>query len=261
MRFLFWNINRKQQLLPLLAEAASEHNPDVVVLVENPISQALAIRSLPGFRFPAFSLADRVQLFFRIDPERCRTLYENPWLMAANLTPPAADPLLLIALHLPSKLFVDSFGQMTEASKAVKAIQQAEAVAGHQRTIVVGDFNMNPFEPGIVGADGFHAFMDRRDARDRTIRGVTYSSFYNPMWSRFGDLTPGSPGTHYYRGDMVSFHWNMFDQVLLRPALAQTFSADHLNILDRIGDVSLVDSNGRPSRAFSDHLPILFEVN
>ena len=48
---------------------------------------------------------------------------------------------------------------------------------------------MNPFEHGVVAANGLNAVMARKvAARDtRTVLAHEYPFFYNPMWGHFGD--------------------------------------------------------------------------
>ena len=124
---------------------------------------------------------------------------------------------------------------------------------------------MNPFEAGMVGASGLHATMDRTVALrgSRTIRGKDYPFFYNPMWNYFGDENKAVSGTHYYeRNEHRVYFWNMFDQVLLRPALIPHLRNPGVRILTEAGGVSLLSGSGRPNKSVgSDHLPILFSLN
>ena len=93
-------------------------------------------------------------------------------------------------------------------------VDAAESNIGHQRTVLFGDLNMNPYEPGITG--GLRAVMTRGLANkgkdpdtDRDTR------FYNPMWQHFGE-TSGTPSGTYYRAGADDEHfWNIYDQVLL----------------------------------------------
>jgi len=141
-------------------------------------------------------------------------------------------------------------------------IQQAEKQVEHQRTIVIGDFNMNPYEKGMVNANGFNAVMSRSIAmnRERTLQGRQYGSFFNPMWGLMGDSSPGSPGTHYYLpSGHSSYYWHTFDQVLVRPDLLDFVTPRSITILDTDGERSLLSRNGQPDKSWaSDHLPLLF---
>lgn len=119
---------------------------------------------------------------------------------------------------------------------------------------------MNPFDTGVVETGGFHAVMTKDIALKgrRTVQSRKYPFFYNPMWGFFGDRTPGPPGTHYFRGKHVSFEWNIYSQVLIRPD-AIGWLDDTIEIMESIGDTKLLTKHGVPNRNVgSDHLPLIF---
>jgi hypothetical protein len=124
---------------------------------------------------------------------------------------------------------------------------------------------MNPFEPGVAAADAFHGVMSRRIAQKlvRTVKGEERRFFYNPMWTRFGDHALGPPGTYYYPSSgQVTFFWNMFDQVLLRPELLDCFRDEDLEVLTRAGSTDLLTPSATPDTdSASDHLPLLFQLH
>jgi hypothetical protein len=84
---------------------------------------------------------------------------------------PDRVPVVLAAVHLPSKLHWLDESQSYECVEVAKAIDQVETAAGHRRTILVGDFKMNPFEAGLVSSVGLNSVMSRRIA-SRVIRTV-----------------------------------------------------------------------------------------
>jgi hypothetical protein len=92
--------------------------------------------------------------------------------------------------------------------------------------------------------------------------GDSILMFYNPMWSLFGDWSPGPAGTYYYsNSEHRVFFWNIFDQVLIRPDLLDRFSNEELKVLDSDGNVSFLSPRGVPNvKLGSDHLPILFKL-
>lgn len=124
---------------------------------------------------------------------------------------------------------------------------------------------MNPFETGLVSAAGLNAVMTRQIAlrETRTVKGKEYPFFYNPMWSHFGDAGGTPSGTYYYSGARHrEFFWHIFDQVLIRPALIDSFQNESLKILSTDGAISFLSNRGVPDPSVaSDHLPILFELN
>lgn len=81
------------------------------------------------------------------------------------------------------------------------------------------------------------------------------------MWAHFGDRTDGPPGTHFYRsGEPILYFWNMFDQLLIRPALMEAL--EFVRILDTDGQDTLLAASGIPDKNnVSDHLPLLFALD
>lgn len=160
-----------------------------------------------------------------------------------------------------SKTWQGQQSQVFPAIGLVSAIDQVEENVGHRRTVLLGDFNMDPFEQGMLGAGSLHAMMSRRTAakQSRPIGERHYRMFYNPMWGLLGDDRPGPPGTYrYWRSEHVCQEWHAYDQVLIRPDLLQAFPAGRLRILDSAGETSLLTSQGIPTP--SDHLPVVFHL-
>ncbi|MBY0229241.1 MAG: hypothetical protein K2W96_08195 [Gemmataceae bacterium] len=145
-----------------------------------------------------------------------------------------------------------------------EAIADIERNAGHDRTLVVGDFNTNPFEPEIESALGLHAISTPRvgTADFRSISHQDYPFFYNPMWGCYARQDRPRASYYFNGSDFHEHFWHMLDQVVLRPSLLPSFPERRLRILDSAGGTSLVTTSGLPDRAgASDHLPMLFHVN
>jgi exonuclease III len=168
-------------------------------------------------------------------------------------------------LHYQSKRNWNTADQSAHASVLKSEIEKIEDEQGHKRTIVCGDFNMNPFEDGLVQHSGFHAVMEKEIVRRRTrkVLGKEYHFFYNPMWGFLGDLGRGQvSGTMYYSpANSIVYHWNLYDQVLIRPDLINYFNDAGLDIVTQIGSTNLLTQRRRIDPKISDHLPIKFELN
>jgi len=171
-------------------------------------------------------------------------------------------PVILAAVHLPSRLHWSAESLAIECGELARNIESEERKAGYWRTILVVDFNLNPFEAGLAG--GLSSVMSRRVASrlTRTVQGREYRFFYNPMWGHFGDGGSETSGSYFYdAAEHVNHYWNIFDQVLLRPELAEHFDPTQVSIIRTIGPRSLVRQDGRPDHTNgSDHLPLIFEV-
>jgi hypothetical protein len=266
--FLFWNANRKP-VLPLVKALCAEHDVDVLVLAESPASEVELLTDLNTegdvsfFPPPQPWQSDLVTVVTTYPTEYVRPIARYGGAAVLRLVPPIGSHLTLVMVHLASKLYQSDADQAALAGVLASDIARVEQNAGDSRTVVFGDFNMNPFEAGVVGATYLHAAMTREIAgRDhRVVQGREYPFLYNPMWNFFGDLSPGPPGTCYYdqSGRPLNYFWNLFDQVLIRPGLIHAFRHDRLAVLTSAGGASLLSTAGRPEP--SDHLPLLFQID
>lgn len=250
----------------LVGTLAAQHEPDVIILAESPhgiaeLVEGVNTRTRLLYSIP-FHVTDRIQFLVKMPRERVEPLYDGGYMAIRHVQPILGQSFILVAVHLPSKLFLSTEDQISLCCRWVRDVHEAETRAGHYRTVVVGDLNMNPFEPGVVGAEGFHAVSSRAVAarRTRTVLNEERPLFYNPMWSMMGDAI-GTPGTYYYASSKpVSYFWNTFDQILLRPDLARYFVPGDVAILSSIDGKALLSPAGLPDSEISDHLPILATI-
>ncbi len=261
--FLFWNVGGNE-LLDEIAALCLENDVDVLILAEypvNPVSAALLHKLNVGPRVYTCPLDPSLKITFvsRYPLGSLTPIYDEGGISIRKVTPPLGLDVLLVALHMPSKLYMSREEQTINSVRLAEAITAAETKVGHSNSILIGDLNMDPYEDGVVAADGLHAVMDKSIALElsRFVGGKARSFFYNPMWSRIGDETLyGPPGTYFRRGGQISPFWHTFDQVLLRPSLLEYYSPSALRVITKIGQRDLL-SAGRIDASISDHLPIL----
>lgn len=268
LRFLFWNLNRKP-LETLVQRIVAAHDVDIVILAEmnattpNEMAAALS-HALAGrpFNYLPTDYCDKVEIFGRFDPLLVRPVYDTARLSMRHFVLPGRDSLIVAGVHLPSKLHLDDPDQWMACVSLCRDLAVQESKLGHDRTILVGDFNMNPFEHGVASSRGLNAVMTRAIAGrgSRIVDTKRQSFFYNPMWNHFGERGPNPSGTYYYEGS--PHMWNTFDQLLVRPFLQDRFLDDELRILTEVGGLPLVAKRGTPNaNVGSDHLPLLFALN
>lgn len=264
VRVRFWNIGGKPLAEPL-RHLCDSHDPDILVLAENKIPtvdllQTLNRGSQRVFVSP-FNLSSRIAFLSRFHGRLFGSVSDDDYCSIRAITPPLGDEILLVAVHYPSKLHSTGEDQSLLMHRIVERIRDAEIRFGHTRTVLVGDLNMNPFESGVCSAEGLHGVMSKQIARmiGRTVYGQERLFFYNPMWNFLGDETRGPPGTYYYAKGVTAYFWNIFDQVLYRPALLDNYQENDVNILTEIGPNSLLRKD-RIAGDFSDHLPLFFTV-
>jgi len=285
VKFLFWNIrqSRGSRIAASLTRLA-ERDIDVFLFAEcadpNPVSVALNAQANNHYSLIP-SLSSRVRFFHRSSGPISGAVWRERFFNGASdrITVIECQPedtlgIMVVGAHLDSPSAGLSEADRAEWARDVaRDIRTLEGDVGHDRTILVGDLNMNPFDGGVIETSALHAVISRNlagvvvrhEARQR------YPVFYNPMWSCLGDrpasrLSPRGrkrpPGTYYFdqtKGRANTF-WQMFDQLLLRPELMDHLT--HLEILDSDGTEEFMTVEGKPRKELiSDHLPILFELN
>jgi hypothetical protein len=133
-----------------------------------------------------------------------------------------------------------------------------------QETIIIGDFNMHPFDVGMTDARYLNAVMCRSVASkgSRTVDFKTRRYYYNPMWNFLGDQSRSQPASYFYTGsDSNNIHWCSMDQMIIRPSLIDCLVGNGVQILTEAGPKSLTKDKGVPDVSISDHLPILATLN
>jgi hypothetical protein len=273
---LFWNI-RKKSLHGLLQLLVGAHNPDIIILAECPHPVMQFVADMNAGQAVVYRLyvsnTQNIVVLTRLPSANFKVVpLRNDWLPALNgrvafyeVVPIIGIEMLLVGLHLPSKMHLTSFMQLQLATRLRPILEAIEDSIGHRRTVVIGDFNMDPFETGLTSSETFQAVMDRqlivRKGGNRQVAGAERRFFYNPMWSLLGDESAGPPGTYFYEPGPEAYYWHTFDQVLIRPDLLAGFSAGSVNVLTAAATTSLLTKAGLPDKKnFSDHLPLLVKI-
>jgi len=266
--FLFWNLNKKP-IHAAVTQLAYHYDVDVVLLAECEMPPLLLLQSLNQDNLAAYHYAPgigckKIEVFTKFTSDYIQPVFEDSRWTIRHMNLPGLRNILLTVVHLPSKQNYDESDQKSICARLVRDIHAVEHNFSKCEIVVVGDFNMNPFEDGIIAADGMNAAMTKRVAfkESRTVLEKKYRFLYNPMWSLFGDRDPNPPGTYYYQSSgFRSLYWNIFDQVLVSPGLIDRFDIEKLQIPTFDGVNRYLSDSDRPNiKDYSDHLPVIFEI-
>ena len=260
MKYLFWNTHHNRDINEILSELIIENDISLAFLAEyvaqsDELIEKLASRNVEMQAY--VSCSERIRIFGRVENIQGRKDSDHAVIRIIN------NKDILCCVHLNSKIY--SGHEEYRAiliEQILKDIQDVEQELETENTIVVGDFNSNPYDSSLINARYFHGLpiYDEVKKRSRVIAGKEYFMFYNPMWNLLGDFKQPY-GTYYYSGsDAVNTYWNIYDQVLIRPALRERFVRDSLMIIKETKTRFLLDNNGHPNKKISDHLPIMFEI-
>ncbi|ASZ12361.1 endonuclease/exonuclease/phosphatase family protein [Chitinophaga pendula] len=272
---LFWNINERPTFESVIRDISTD--VDILLLAEATGIDDAMLERLTGLRrvcsvFPGDHGHYTPKFFSREAGFTLSHVSVSPTgrLVHAVLHVPGFEEIMVSGLHFPSKLYYQGATQSDLANIYANYLTEMEVQRGHKRTIVIGDFNMNPFEHGMISPHGFNATLSRVIAQRsaRTFHYNKYDYFYNPMWSFLGDHEMASgqlkqPGSFYYHTttDSEAIYWNVFDIVLLRAAVIDHLVMGSIRYLTAKNGHTFVNAGGEPDDVgYSDHLPLSFHL-
>lgn len=274
MNFIFWNIHKNKEIFPILKELVIVEDVDILMLAEYPDCSENELLNILNdepsrykyqYVYPS-SPTDKIKIFTRFNTTYIINCNDRKRLSAKQLFSPILNNnITLITCHLPSKINMTEDEQSDYSIEISDFIKDVEQQVGHNRTVICGDFNMNPFDKGMVRTKGLHTVMDKsiiHNNKTSTVRGIEYEFLYNPMWGFLGDTGKGKvSGTIFYNSSQsINFYWHIYDNVLIRPDLIDYFDDTLLEIITCINFKKLVTPNFVIDNRYSDHLPIKFNL-
>ena len=271
IQFLYWNINNKSEsFISEIKKIATDI--DILLLVENnEIDNSLIEKELGLYKIKYKTSFDETKYTpkfysrFQNDELEHIGITTSKRLVFTSLKLQNSNEILIGGIHFPSKLNYNDLPQLEIVRGYVQEIEEIETMKNNRKTLIFGDFNMNPFEPGMIELSAFNATLSEIEARkiSKKFHYRNYNYFYNPMWSFLGDRNYLSgekkqPGSFYYS---KSPYWNMFDKVIMRPEIIDMFDFSSIKLIDNLGDEKLVDENFIIKKdLYSDHLPLSFKI-
>jgi exonuclease III len=263
-RILFWNVNKKD-LTKFVCELAKSTMADVIVLNENLLGSSETLCALQqhvsvDFYIPATISEKRFHCFCR---KPLLNISEVNALDRASVREfrIGSRRALLMLVHGVDVRNNDDYVRQEFAHSLAADITFVKEQQNTNKLVVLGDFNMNPYDRGMNLVTGLNAMMTRDCVaqKSRKRNNKEYELYYNPMWSLFGDNTAGPAGTVYDISNQGPYGWSMFDQVLIHHSIVEFFH--DVKIMDQAGEFSLKNARGRPdSNNASDHFPILVSL-
>lgn len=263
MRYLFWN-TAKEQVDDEIVSLIVEYQADIVGLAEYRGNIAFILDELLKYNvemeiFPSIlDQTDKICIISKI-PKHKVSIHRTYKNYSIYTIPHKRLGMHIIAfVHLPAKnsgsdhLNLYSIQKLKDDLTEILNDEQDE-----QEIIVVGDFNLNPFDTNMVSLLGMNAISSRREVLTKSGKRSELL-FYNPMWNLLGDvLLP--EGTYYYKqATPENNFWHMLDQVIISKGVIDFWDDTKLKIVTKIQGKDLHNKNGKPK--VSDHFPLYFEV-
>jgi hypothetical protein len=266
MNALFWNINKKYPA-ERIKNIIRYHKIDLLILAECEEATSTVLKSIneneTRFKFIG-ETSKKIKCFFNSgkgNMAKVNHIYNEmlPLRYTNN-----KNVVNIFCVHLPS-IPNGNKSANVYSEKIAKEVRRIEKETNVFSSIVIGDFNMNPFDIGMVAHHTFNSLMCRDTVlklANRKLNDNTNSYYYNPMWSFLGDLSPCKPGTYFYSKKSYdnNYLWNMLDQVLINSTFLSNFTLNSVGIIQHDGISDLNIMSNKPY-SDSDHYPIFLSIN
>lgn len=258
MKFLFWNTHNNKKINYILKQLIKENNIHIVILAEYDADISELLSGLHLFKYVTVG-CNRIKILGRISPSCVLPSSQSDYASFQIIN----GKIILCCVHLPGKIYCSSALDREKAIAQINYdIDVLERQIGSENTVVVGDFNLNPYESSLIRLNCFRSLPICEETKNAGKKDNFESKpFYNPMWNFFGDFK-FPYGTYYYKGNGngENIFWHIFDQVIIRPAMRDKFVEESLKIITETDSLYLFDENKHPRKDISDHFPIMFEI-
>ena len=260
MKLLFWNLG-KNDSAALALECMQSNGVSVAAFAEYSRTEfSDEMLNDVGYRLVGKGGCDKIKVLvdnsvYDID------LYEESRFSVFVFEALEAK-FIFATTHLVDRRSSPSPGKRVKQIGAMMdVIHGYENACGVDRTVIMGDFNSNPYDIELLQPSAFNAMLFKGilRARDsRTWDGEDYPFMYNPTVHWLSEDTETYGSIYYSSDDGTGPVWNCFDQALVSPELMD--SVKGYSYLKKIGDMDLI-AKWCPRREISDHLPLLVEID
>ncbi len=263
MKYAFWNTHNNEKINDYLEKLLVTYKLDFLGLAEytaNGKQLEETLRNI-GLNY-TFSpkIGSRLDIFYKGSGTKIIHCADNHYYTVKKI-PYAKTWQIIAVVHLPCKMYGDFSGNAEILKDLLGDISRIRGKGQGSKVVIVGDFNMNPFDLPMIEATALQAISSRSivlKRKSRTFNGKYREFFYNPMWNFVGDEKLPI-GSYYYRSPQnAAMYWNTFDQFIVSEELVEEVILDKIRFIDSIGTLQLKNERGEPE--VSDHFPLYFEI-
>lgn len=246
-----------------------ENNIDVVALVEVgqlEIKNLLDSLKLQGCQWKTVEVCPKEDIRLLAKKEVSISVHQEENRYSSYKIFIGEEIYLLHVVHLPSPTKLEESARYDKAltiSRLLRKIEKNLYGNDEYKSMIVGDFNLQPYSRGVAGVYGFNATMSASKAmkKSRKVDGELKYFYFNPIWKLMGDNRIVQ-GTYYNSSDQQgkSIYWYSFDQLLIRPFFIEKFNWDYFDIVEKTKSYQFIRNEIIDKRNYSDYLPLKFEI-
>lgn len=259
LNILFWNLN-KNKLENYIVDCIIENEIDIAVLTEfSGIDFESLEKSFGGKYRYITGIEDDVKL--ALFAEESLNIKKIQTVCRYNIYEVVTDfkKYLLTGVHLQDRRNYKPSDRIETIKSIVNDIENTEKFFQCDNSIVIGDFNANPYDEEFTSVYSFNAVLfkniiDRNEYTDHHVDKK--KRFYNPILQYISEDT-GMYGSYYDTSDSSTSYWYCLDQILVRKKLVN--SIRDVTYLKKINSEQLMGEVG-PRNSISDHLPLVVRL-
>ena len=259
MNLIYWNTNKGTDFGPILDICITE-SPDIIFLSEiKDETIDLAKKELSKINYEQIKNpgCDRVKIISKKGIQLTLSIQNKYY---TSLFSPILN-LNIISVHLPSQMF-----QHLKALKAFirnfrEEIDQNLGTSEEESILIIGDFNVNPFDEAMIDFDGFSATNSVIARKKITNLKKTKELYYNPTWGLYSNND--FPGTKYFKRpsgssyDILEHHF--LDQVVISRKLLNRLTSQTIKTINKSNNY-IFREEGKNLIQESDHLPLSYTL-
>ena len=254
MNVLFWNLKQNPNE-KWVADLTREKDVDIAVFAEyQGTSFEYVLSALQDYvRYDGYGACEKITMLCKQSIETTVKREQNRYTLYSCKVDDVSYNI--VGIHLPAPQHDDANDRKNVIRDIVHDISEQEREEKNELTIIIGDFNCNPFDEEIIQKDTFNAVLYKpliRKKEEVLYNGRRWRRFYNPVIHYLSEDT-GTYGSFYYSSNSAPLYWNSFDQVLVRKELIDDISC--FQYIRQINGKTLIKET-KPNNSISDHLPL-----
>lgn len=259
MEILFWNLKQNDNS-PLIADCLESLDIDIAVFAEHSGVDFNALENtLTHYRYEEGNQGcEKIKFLFK--RETSYTIRTEQTRYSIGILQHESEEFIFASTHLQDKWTSDSATRIDTIGQMMRSIRGLESASRLDKTIIIGDFNSNPYDRELLQPNSFNAVLFKeliREQEHREWNGTKYRKMYNPILNWISEDTL-MHGSYYYGNGPDTPYWNCLDQILVsRPLIDRINSVRYLR---KIGTTELI-AKIKPRNGISDHLPLVVSIS
>ena len=232
MTYTYWNTN-KINAIEMIIEIALKEDTDIFFLSEfnsDQLESGCNVLKDNGYEVLNNPGCKRIIIIKKVGIELQLSLQNSYYSVVLDEN----SGIYVVSLHLPSQMW-QSLDSLKEFMRDLRVNLDNELGASSEtKIILIGDFNVNPYESPMTHYDGFVATNSPKAKHTINHLGKSRTTYYNPTWQLYN--RKNFPGTKQFSRpsptsyDVIEFHY--LDQVLISQKMLESIDEESVSIIE-----------------------------